>query len=135
MDNFDRKARRASVRALASDELAKRREKCALRQARIAPTTAAVAASRRGCVLPCVFEAVPPFSADGGSFVIFAGKKTKNEKKDKRDRKRHFRRSGHVRFAPIAPELVHCGEMTLSSITGCEQSQQDSVLFDHLVFG
>jgi hypothetical protein len=52
MDNFGRKARGASVGALASDEHAKRREKCALRQARIAPMTAAVAASRRRVCTP-----------------------------------------------------------------------------------
>ena len=64
MDNFGRKARGASVGALASDEHAKRREKCALRQARIAPMTAPLPLREGGCVLPYVFEAVTPLSAD-----------------------------------------------------------------------
>ena len=34
---------------------------------------------------------------------------------------------------PIATELWHRSEMTRSAISGCEQSQQDSPLFDHLV--
>ena len=34
---------------------------------------------------------------------------------------------------PIATELIHRGELTRWAKSGCEQSQQNSPLFDHLV--
>jgi hypothetical protein len=41
--------------------------------------------------------------------------------------------ASHVRFAPKATELVCHRELSLSAKSGCEQSQQGSPLFDHLV--
>ena len=41
--------------------------------------------------------------------------------------------SVNVRFAPKATEVLRCRELTRCAITGCEQSQQGSPLFDQLV--
>src|SRR5215831_6859989 len=39
----------------------------------------------------------------------------------------------NVRFSPKATELPDASEMTRCATSGCEQSQQSSRLFDHLV--
>src|SRR6516165_52211 len=39
----------------------------------------------------------------------------------------------NVRFAPKATEVLRCREASLCARSGCEQSQQSTPLFDHLV--
>jgi hypothetical protein len=41
--------------------------------------------------------------------------------------------AAHVRFAPIATQLLHDINPPLRATTGCEQLQQNPRLFDHLV--
>src|SRR5580704_16745378 len=47
----------------------------------------------------------------------------------------NFLASCNSRFAPESDRLLHCREMSLWAMSGCEQSQQSSSLFDHLVGG